>query len=199
MNGIDKVTARIQAEADAANAAALNNAQQQAEEILDEYRQAAGEEFARLMEEAEKAASSQKEQLISAARLEAGKQVLITKQQQLQLAFQKAAEALKALPGDTYAELLTKLIVSASRTGKESILLNAADRDAYGKQVTDSANRALEAQGRPAGLTLADAVRDIDGGAVLKEGNIEVNCSLASLIETKREELSVETARILFQ
>ena len=35
MNGIDKVTARIQAEADAANAAALNSAQQQAEEIVD--------------------------------------------------------------------------------------------------------------------------------------------------------------------
>ncbi len=199
MQGIDKVTARIQAEADAANAAALNNAQQQAEEILDEYRQAAGEEFARLMEEAETAASSQKEQLISAARLEAGKQVLITKQQQLQLAFEKAAEQLRGLPGDSYAELLTRLIVSASRTGKESILLNAADRKAYGKKVTDSANRALKDQGRPAELTLADDVRDIDGGAVLKEGNIEVNCSLASLIETKREELSVETARILFQ
>lgn len=199
MNGIEKVTARIQAEADAANAAALNTAQQQAEEILDEYRQAAGEEFARLMEEAEKTASSQKEQLISAARLEAGKQLLITKQEQLQLAFDKAAEKLRAMPGDSYAELLTRLVVSASRTGKESILLNAADREKYGEKVTADANRALKAKHRPAKLTLADDVRDIDGGAVLKEGNIEVNCSLASLIETKREELSVETARILFQ
>ena len=199
MNGIEKVTARIQAEADAANVAALNTAQQQAEEILDEYRQAAGEEFARLMEEAEKAAASQKEQLISAARLEAGKQLLITKQQQLQLAFDKAAEKLRAMPEDSYAELLTRLVVSASRTGKESILLNAADREKYGEQVTADANRALKAKHRPAKLTLADDVRDIDGGAVLKEGNIEVNCSLASLIETKREELSVETARILFQ
>ena len=199
MNGIEKVTARIQAEADAANAAALNTAQQQAEEILDDYRQAAGEEFARLMEEAEKTASSQKEQLISAARLEAGKQLLITKQEQLQLAFDKAAEKLRAMPGDSYAELLTRLVVSASRTGKESILLNAADREKYGEKVTADANRALKAKHRPAKLTLADDVRDIDGGAVLKEGNIEVNCSLASLIETKREELSVETARILFQ
>ena len=199
MNGIERLTARIQAEAEAENAAALESAQRQAEEILEKYRQSAEEEFARLMEEAEKTASSQKEQLISAARLEAGKQLLITKQEQLQLAFDKAAEKLRAMPGDSYAELLTRLVVSASRTGKESILLNAADREKYGEKVTADANRALKAKHRPAKLTLADDVRDIDGGAVLKEGNIEVNCSLASLIETKREELSVETARILFQ
>ena len=69
----------------------------------------------------------------------------------------------------------------------------------YGKKVTAAANSALAAQGRPAELTLADDVRDIDGGAVLKDGNIEVNCSLASLIEAKREELSVETAQNLFR
>ena len=199
MNGIERLTARIQAEAEAENAAALESAQRQAEEILEKYRQSAEEEFTRLMEEAKREASSQKEQLISAARLEAGKQLLITKQQQLQLAFDKAAEKLRGMPDDSYADLLTRLVVSASRTGKESVLLNAADREKYGEKVTAAANRALEAQGRPAELSLADAVRDIDGGAVLKEGNIEVNCSLASLIETKREELSVETARILFQ
>ena len=199
MNGIERLTARIQAEAEAENAATLESAQRQAEEILEKYRQSAEEEFARLMEEAEKTASSQKEQLISAARLEAGKQLLITKQEQLQLAFEKAAEKLRGMSGDSYAELLTRLVVSASRTGKESILLNAADRERYGEKVTADANRALKAKHRPAKLTLADDVRDIDGGAVLKEGNIEVNCSLASLIETKREELSVETARILFQ
>jgi len=199
MNGIEKLTARIQAEAEAENAAALDSAQRQAEEILDKYRKTADEEFARLMEEAEKEASSQKEQLISVARLEAGKQLLITKQQQLQTAFEKAAEQLRSLPADRYEELLTRLIASASRTGKECILLNAADRKAYGKKVTAAANSALAAQGRPAELTLADDVRDIDGGAVLKDGNIEVNCSLASLIEAKREELSVETAQNLFR
>lgn len=199
MNGIEKLTARIQAEAEAENAAALDSAQRQAEEILDKYRKTADEEFARLMEEAEKEASSQKEQLISVARLEAGKQLLITKQQQLQTAFEKAAEQLRSLPAERYEELLTRLIASASRTGKECILLNAADRKVYGKKVTAAANSALAAQGRPAELTLADDVRDIDGGAVLKDGNIEVNCSLASLIEAKREELSVETAQNLFR
>ncbi|MBR6951314.1 MAG: V-type ATP synthase subunit E [Oscillospiraceae bacterium] len=199
MNGIERLTARIQAEAEAENAAALESAQRQAEEILEKYRQSAEEEYSRLVEEAGQTASRQKEQLISAARLEAGKQVLITKQEQLQLAFDKAAEQLLALPADRYAELLVRLVVSASRTGKETILLNAADRKAYGEAVTERANRALAEQGRPAELTLAAETRNIDGGAVLKDGNIEVNCSLASLIEARREELSVETARSLFQ
>ena len=199
MNGIEKITARIQAEADAANAAARESAEQEAAVILEEYRKAADEEFAGLLAAAEEAAASQKEQLASAARLEASKQLLITKQELLARAFEQAVGELKALPKERYLALLTRLIVSASRTGKECVLLNAADREAYGAQAVAAANEALTAEGKTAGLTLSDDVCDIDGGALLREGRIEVNASLSSLLETQREELSAEAARILFR
>jgi len=199
MNGIDKITARIQAEAEAENAAALRQAEQEAASILEEYKQAADSEYAALLAEAETAANRQKEQLISAARLEAGKQLLITKQELLAEAFSKAAAELRGLPAEQYLGLLTRLAVSASRTGREAVILNEADRAAYGEQAVAGANAALAAAGKTAELTLSDAVYSIDGGLVLKDGNIEVNCSLASLIETRREELSVEAARILFR
>lgn len=199
MNGIDKITARIQAEADAENAKALDGAEQEAAAALEEYKRAADAEYASLMADAEASAASQKEQLISAARLEVNKQLLAQKQELLAEAFDKAAAELRAMPTEQYLSLLTKLAVAASRTGREEIILNAADRAAYGEQTVAGANAALTAAGREAQLTLSADTYDMDGGLVLKDGRIEVNCSLASLIENRREELSVEVARILFR
>lgn len=199
MNGIDKITARIQAEADAANAALLKKAEQEAAAVLEEYKQTAQAEYSALRAEAETAANSQKEQLISAARLEVNKQLLQVRQELMAEAFEKAAGELRALPADRYLLLLTRLAVSASRTGSEEVILNEADRAQYGEQTVASANAALATAGKPANLTLSDKTYAMDGGLVLKEGNIEVNCSLSSLIENRREELSVEVARILFR
>ena len=199
MNGIEKITARIQAEAEAENAAALQKAEQEAASILEEYKQAAQSEEAALRQEAEIAAAGQKEQLISAARLEASKQLLNTRQEILAEAFARAAEELRAMPAEQYLGLLTRLTVAASRTGTEEVIMNAADRAAYGEQTVASANAALQTAGKTSGLTLSDTTYAIDGGVILKDGRIEVNCSLSSLIENRREELSVEVARILFR
>ncbi|MCQ2452579.1 MAG: V-type ATP synthase subunit E [Oscillospiraceae bacterium] len=199
MNGIEKITARIQADADAAKAALLKKAEQEADALLDEYRQKARAEYETLRTEGELAAKSQKEQLISAARLEVNKQLLQTRQELMAQAFEKATEELRALPADRYLLLLTRLAVSASRTGKEELIFNEADRARYGEQAVASANAALAATGKPAGLTLSDSTRPLDGGLVLKDGRIEVNCSLSSLIDTRRDELAVEVSRILFR
>ena len=42
-------------------------------------------------------------------------------------------------------------------------------------------------------------LRPIAGGVVLRQGDIEVNCTLDSLLELSRGSLDAEVARILFQ
>lgn len=199
MNGLDKITARLKADAEADAAALVEKTAQEADAMISEYRIAADSEYLRLEEQALANAESMKEQQLSAARLDAGKQILTLKQELLSEAFSLAENKLRQLPPEQYSCLLVKLAVKASRTGTEELVFNAEDRLQYGADVVKLANAALAEMGKKAELTLSSREYPIGGGLVLKDGAIEVNCSLATLLETRREELSVEAARHLFR
>ena len=55
---------------------------------------------------------------------------------------------------------------------------------AYGEQVTAAANQKLGKNGK---LTLAAETRPIQGGVILKQGDIEVNCSLETQVRMMKE------------
>ena len=48
-------------------------------------------------------------------------------------------------------------------------------------------------------LTLSDETVDIEGGCILRRGNISYNASLEKLLSNAREELTAEVAGILFK
>ena len=62
-----------------------------------------------------------------------------------------------------------------------------------------AANALAAKRGLPGELKLSDKTRPINGGVVLRQGDIEVNCTLDSLLELSRGSLDAEVARILFQ
>ena len=126
--------------------------------------------------------------------MEAKKRLLATKQDCLNAAFDKAQAELLALPDGEYAQLLAKMAVKASKTGKEEILLNAKDLKRVGTQVVEKAN-ALK---KGAALTLSKETRDMAGGLMLRDGNVEVNCAFETQLRVLREEMAAQVAEILF-
>ena len=81
------------------------------------------------------------------------------------------------------------------------VMLNAADRDRFGAQVITDARRVVERRigaAKAAKLTLSDACADIDGGLVLRFGDVELNCSLAVLMAGVRRDLEGRVGEILF-
>ena len=97
-----------------------------------------------------------------------------------------------------YAEFLASKAARASTTGSEEIILNAADRKAYGPQVVAAANRKLADAGKKSGLTLAGGTGDFQAGLILREGSISVNCTAEALVEQARSEQASEVAAVLF-
>ena len=51
----------------------------------------------------------------------------------------------------------------------------------------------------PGLLTLSDATRDMAGGLMLKQGDIEVNCTVDTLLDLTRDELAARVADVLFE
>ena len=92
MDGLEKITARISADADAEIQAIRDKAQAQAEELLAQARAQAEKEKGELLARGRRSAEERKARLISAAQMEGRKMSLAAKQEVLE-AFEAAMEA----------------------------------------------------------------------------------------------------------
>jgi len=170
-------------------------ARRQAEEITARYAGQAERESQELLERGRRSAEERVERLASVAQLEARKLELAAKQEMLSKAYDKALEQLLNLPDQEYTALLADLAVKASSTGQEAVILSQKDRTRFGKQVVTLANEKRK-DGR---LTLSGETRSIQGGLVLSDGDVEVNCTFETLVRLQREKLEREIAGILFE
>ena len=192
MNGLEKITERIAADAQAQADDITAQAKAQAAEIVADY-QARADAFveAERAKAAEQAA--QTAQRAEAAGVLEGRKWVLGAKQQLEDTFDLALTKLRALPKEEYTALLTKLLVRAGQSGGE-VMFNQTDRAQVGKAVVTAANEAM----KDGCLTLSEETRDIQGGFVLKSGLVELNCALETLVEQEKEAMSVSVATHLF-
>ena len=198
------------------------------DEILAQAQAQAEKETADTLARGKKAAHERLERLASAAGMEGRKLELAAKQEVLGEAFDLALEKLCSLPEQEYVKLLTALVLEASSSGKEQLVFSAKDRAQIGKQVVVAANEALASQVAPelpesitdskvgafvgklvnttaamvngtAMLTLSQETREMQGGFIMVDGDVEINCAFETLVRLQREKLEKEVANVLFQ
>ena len=227
MNGIEKITQRMEDDAQREINEVLTAARAQADEITRRSREQADKESAAIVARGESAAAEREKRLESMAEMESRKLVLAAKQEVLDEAFNMALEKLCTLPDEEYIELLAALAVKAARTGREKVIFSQKDSNRVGKAVVTRANDALARKVAPrlpndltdtragaildkvvtgasailAGtgmLTLAEETRPIKGGIILSDGDVETNCTFETLVRLQRENISGEVAKVLF-
>lgn len=219
MTGLDKIIDRI-----------LSDAKDRARDILESASKdcrAMAQEFAdkaeKIRTDIESDAESRGEAIVSRARSAAAMErrslLAATKAALIDEAFCAArAEVLDTKFGK-YRELLTALLTGAlveeaknadqaiafgdevSEFDTYEVLMNEADRAAYGAAVVEGAKRAALryiGAARTEKVQLSHEVADIDGGLVLRYGNVETNCSLSMLMTEMRRSLEGRVAAILF-
>ncbi len=207
MEGIEKITARIAQDAQAEAGRLLAEAEAKAQAIRADAQAQAREEAGGIVERGRAAAAERLERLASASQMERRKLELAAKQEVLGEAFDLALEA--------------------SASGKEQLIFSQKDRNTVGKQVVMAANDALlkeRAPGLPeevakskmgtlmdklihnttaivtgAGLTLSEQTRDIKGGFIMVDGDVEINCAFETLVRLQREQMEKKVADALFQ
>lgn len=198
MNGIDALIEKINAKANRACEEKLAEANAQAETVLGEYR-SRGEAAARqILERANAEAAAETLRAEGGDSLERSKKLLAAKHMMLNAAFERARNRLVNLSKDEKFAFFLKSLAAADCAGDEQVLFNSRDRDALGAEAVAYFNEALAAAGKNASLRLAEDYREIDGGFILKRGNIETDCSMASIIAQTRTELSDEVVKVLF-
>ena len=227
MNGIEKITARIEEDGKAENQALLAQARAEAADIAARYQAEAQAEAEEILAQGRRAADERARHLDSMTQMECRKAALTAKQDVIEEAFQAAHKQLLDLPREQYVALLANLAVSASATGREKLIFSAKDHIEVGKAVVAAANKKLAEAVSPklpgevtdskagalldkvvagasallsgtAMLTLAEETRPMDGGFILSDGAVEVNCTFDTLIRLQRGALAGEVAKVLF-
>lgn len=199
MNGIDRITDRIEADAREQAKAIIAEAEAKCAEIRKENEKKAHERYLQLIRNGTKDCESGLERRKSAAEMDAKKSVLALKQDCVAEAFDMAKRRLADMPEDSYVGFLASLAASAAADGSGEIVLSARDRERCGKAVLERANEALAAKGLTPALTLAADSREISGGLILRQGGVEVNCSIEALVEALKGPMTADVARTLFE
>ena len=198
MNGIEKITAKLEADALAEVAAVNAETKAQCDEIKNEYEQKAQEEYTRSIQNGTKSVSDRVSRLGSAADMEAKKFILGFKQEMVTKAFDHAVKSILSMPKESYVKFLASQAAKAAVTGTEELIFSASDKQKVGADVAKSANALLEGRGLAGKLTVSDKTREMPGGVVIKNGDIEVNCSVDTLVQLSKSELASQVAEILF-
>lgn len=193
MNGIEKITQLIESDAQAEIDRVLGEARDEAARITARYQEQAAAEAADLTARNEKAAAEREERLVSVAQMEARKVILGVKQEMVEQVYIQALKKLCAMPDEQYTAVLADLLAQASSSGREEVVLSPADRERVGKAAVDKANAASGKK-----LVLSEETRPIEGGFILKDKNVEVNCTFETLVRLQKAETAGAVVKKLF-
>ncbi len=222
INGLDKITDKILAQAQEEADRILAEAQQTCDGIAAEYAAKAEGIRDAFAAQTEKEATDLITRARSAAAMQKRNLLLQTRGELMDAVFDDTLSQMQSLDTDKYTSLLVGLLAAAmleqvgaeenSRTlyGEEDALLpsayevvmNPRDRERCGAAVLDGVRRKLIGKipsERLDCLRLSDKTVMIDGGLILRCGDIESNCSLSLLFAQLRQDLEAEVGRALFE
>ena len=219
MVGIEKIIKQILSAAQAKADTIIGDAKARCAQIEADLEAKKQEIDVSLEDEAVKEGESTKMRARSAIAKHKRDSVLSIRATLLDRAFEEARLALINLGTEEYRELfsalLAKTICERVQSEEDSmrlygedisctqyqLIMNKKDKDAHGKAIIEQARRAVVGKLSPEvldRLVLADKSANISGGFIIKCGNVELNCSVDSIISEIRPRLEAEVAEVLF-
>lgn len=189
---VEKILSEAQAEADKIKSEARDKAAAQEAELAAKLKNFRKETKTL----AQKAAQEKTRRMLAAARMDTRKELLSCKVALLNEVFDKAREKIKELPEEQYHEFVESLMHKAIESGDEEVVIGAED-SRFSNGLIKRINRKL-GPGFKGNLQLANDTADIDGGFILRRGNIQVNVSVGVLLAEAKEQMEIELAVELF-
>lgn len=198
MSGADKLKEKILAEAQSYADGVLGEAGQRAAQAVAKGEQETAARKKALLEQFSRQAEERRRRAVTIAELDARKAILSAKEEMIEDTFTQALGRLQNLDDSSYREIVSPMLLAAAQSGREEIIVSAHDRARYTPDFIAEVNKALAQQGKEGKLTLSVEAREMQGGFVLRAGDIEINASFNSILRMQRDQLEPEVAAVLF-
>ena len=190
MTSSEKILAGIAEESKAQADKINSDAEKQAADIIAAAREEAESEAEKIRAEAEKKAELIINSGKSSAELLKRDTALKCRRGLIEKALITVADTVNAYSDKDYFDFLLTLIKKEKLNGKGEVYLSVKDK------ARDTA--AFKSELSALDLTLSDTFADINGGFILKYGDIQINGELSALIHEKRDVLTEELNKALF-
>ena len=190
MTSSEKILAGIAEESKAQADKINSDAEKQAADIIAAAREEAESEAEKIKAEAEKKAELIIHSGKSSAELLTRDTALKCRRGLIEKALITVADTVNAYSDKDYFDFLLTLIKKEKLNGKGEVYLSVKDK------ARDTA--AFKSELSALDLTLSDTFADINGGFILKYGDIQINGELSALIHEKRDVLTDELNKALF-
>ena len=190
MTSSEKILAGIAEESKAQADKINSDAEKQAADIIAAAREEAESEAEKIKAEAEKKAELILNSGKSSAELLKRDTALNCRRGLIEKALITVADTVNAYSEKDYFDFLLTLIKKEKLNGKGEVYLSIKDK------ARDIA--AFKSELSALDLTLSDTFADINGGFILKYGDIQINGELSALIHEKRDVLTDELNKALF-
>lgn len=195
MSNISNLTSKILKDAEDQKTSILNEANEERNKIIAKKEEEAFSEEKVILERAERDAASRKERIISGAELSSRNAKLAAKQKVINSVFENSVEALCNLSSEELKVFVTNSILHSGVEGNQNLILNEAGAKIITTEVIDEINSKLNSK---ATITLSDEKRNFKGGFILEKDGIEINNTFEALVDSIKDELSLEVAQVLF-
>jgi len=195
MTGLEKIVATIREEALAEAKSIVDRAKADAAGMFADEKAKSDALCAQIEDAAKRQAEDIERASTSALELQRRRKFLEAKQELLAQTMEQALNELYALPDQAYFDLLLKMAAAFAEPRKGQLLLSDKDIARCPKDFEERMNREL-----PSGavLSVSSTARAIDGGFILKYGDIEQNCSFRAIFDARWDELTDKARDILF-
>ena len=221
MTGLEKITSRIIADANARARDIMDEATEQSFDIRAQNLADAQATQDRLIAEAEKEGEALVIRAKSSAAMTRRNTELAAKSEMIERAFAKAKQELYDMDRERYGALLLSLLCKTLNAQRESerdsmrlygediapacyeLLLCARDHADIAQPLMNGARLAAASGKIPADMAaklhLCSEPVNIDGGLVLRCGDIETNCAFSMMLAAIRPELEPRVQQILYK
>ncbi|MEG1002559.1 V-type ATP synthase subunit E [Clostridium sp.] len=198
MSNVNNLTSKILSDAEERKASILKEANEEKAKIVSKKEAIAQSEEATMVEKAKSEAKTAKERVVSGAELKARNEKLTAKQAIIDKIFKDSIEELCKMSDEDMKNFIKNKIVNADIIGDETILLNEKGSKLVNGELLKEINSELSAKGKKGELTISKEIRDFKGGFILEKGGIEINNTFEDLVNSERDDLEFEVAKVLF-
>jgi V/A-type H+-transporting ATPase subunit E len=194
---LEDILQRIRSDSDAACQRILQTAQERADTIREEAEKRSNDNREEILKQAEAKARERRERISTVGALERRKDLLEAKQEGIRAALMLALSSFKEMPTGDYRALLKGMLVSVA-SGTERVIVSPEDHESLDETFFREVNDDLKKTGKPGQLTLSEETRPMSGGAILSQGQVEINLSFDMTLSLIGDDLEPEIARILY-
>jgi len=195
MTNISNLTSKILEEAEAKKEVIISEAEKEKDKILTKKKEEAKAAEKIIIEKAEIEAVSRKERIISSAKLEARNEKLKAKQEVISEIFEISIENLCNISEKEFKEFVRLTILNSNIVGEQKLILNDTSKKIIDGNFLLEINKELKSK---ATVTLSEETRNFKGGFVLEKDGIEINNTFEALVNSLKDDLNQEVARVLF-